>query len=212
MKRDVASGTLLIAGALAGVLIMLLHPTGTEVQAATPGHGMALVNVLVHGSALVATPVIFLGLLGLARALGFSGLTTAALVAWGYGAVAVMSAAVASGFVTPAAMDMPEALAHYSYMWNQAYARVNVVATGLSMLLWSWAMLKSRAVGLGPIIWGSVVGLAVVAGVLSGHLRLNLHGFGMVVIGQSVWLVWLGILLCRRPAQPEGQRAELGAQ
>lgn len=117
-----------------------------------------------------------------------------------------MSAAVASGFVTPAAMHgtaMPEALAHYSYLWNQGYAKVNAVATGVSMILWGWAMLRPRAVSLGPILWGIAAGAGIVLAILSGHLQLDLHGFGMVLIAESVWLLWLGILLCRR-AGPGG--------
>jgi hypothetical protein len=33
--------------------------------------------------------------------------------------------------------------------------------------------------------------------VLSGHLKLNVHGFGLVVLGQAVWFLVVGDLLCR---------------
>jgi hypothetical protein len=200
MQRDVASGVLLLSGAIAGLLIMLLHPTGAEVGAATPGHGMELLNRLVHGFALAVTPAVFLGLLGFARAMGPSKLSTAALVAWGYGAVAVMSAAVASGFVTPATMHgtaTPEAFAHYSYLWNQGYATVNVAASGAAMILFGLAMLGSPARLRGPAWLGILAGAGLLLGILSGHLRLDIHGFGIVMIAEGIWLAWLAVLLLR---------------
>jgi hypothetical protein len=206
MKRDVVSGTLLIAGAVAGVIVMVFHPTGHGVQSAAEGHGLALVNVMVHSLALCATPVVFLGLLGLARAMGPTDLTTAALVGWGFGAVAVMSAAVASGFVAPAVMQhivaaensrVPEAFLLYTGLWNQGFAKVYVSATSISMLLWSAAMLRGRDGSVGPAVAGIVVGVAALLGVLSGLLHLDVHGFGVVTFAQSAWLIWLGILLCR---------------
>jgi len=203
MQRDVASGVLLLIGALAGLLIMLLHPTGAEVGAATPGHGMDLLNRLVHGFALAVTPAVFLGLLGFARALGHSPLSTAALVVWGYGAVAVMSAAVASGYVTPSSMHgtaAPEAFAHYSYLWNQGYANVNVAASGAAMVLFGLAMLRHPFGLRGPAILGIVIGAGLVLGIVTGHLRLNLHGFGLVMLAEAIWLAWLAVVLFRSPA------------
>ena len=44
---------------------------------------------------------------------------------------------------------------------------------------------------------GAVIGAAVLLGCFSGHLRLDVHGFGIVIFAQSGWLIWLGSLLCR---------------
>lgn len=67
MTRDAASGALLIAGAAAGVVVMGLHPTSHGLMNADSGRHLTQVNVLVHGLALAAVPMIFLGLLGLCR-------------------------------------------------------------------------------------------------------------------------------------------------
>jgi hypothetical protein len=32
---------------------------------------------------------------------------------------------------------------------------------------------------------------------VSGHLRLDVHGFGLVVLGQAVWFITVGTLLWR---------------
>ena len=44
---------------------------------------------------------------------------------------------------------------------------------------------------------GVFVGAGILLAVLSGHLRLGVHGFGIVVLAQSAWLIWVGGLLCR---------------
>jgi hypothetical protein len=38
--------------------------------------------------------------------------------------------------------------------------------------------------------------------VLSGHVKLNVHGFGMVVFGQAAWFISAGILLWREKQEP----------
>ena len=96
MRRDLYSGMLLIAGALAGVFVMSFHPTAHDMIAGADAARQARLGVLVHAVALATVPVLFLGLLGLSRRLGSTDLTTAALVFYGFGGAAVISAAVAS--------------------------------------------------------------------------------------------------------------------
>jgi len=122
MSRELPSGTLLIAGPAAGAMLMLLHPTAHGLMDKQTGPHLAFVNAFVHGLALVAIPMTFLGLAGLWRRLRPSDLATAALVACGWGAVAVMSAAVASGFVAPGVilrMEASDTLLTYTHLWNQ---------------------------------------------------------------------------------------------
>src|SRR5258705_395405 len=65
MRRDVASGTLLIVGAAAGLVVMGLLPTAHGLMDPESGAHLTRVNVMVHGLALAAVPAGFLGLLGL---------------------------------------------------------------------------------------------------------------------------------------------------
>ena len=46
----------------------------------------------------------------------------------------------------------------------------------------------------------------ILLALLSGYLRLDVHGFGIVTFSQSIWLIWLGVLLCRErgAGQPQG--------
>jgi hypothetical protein len=47
---------------------------------------------------------------------------------------------------------------------------------------------------------GFVVGGSILVAFLAGHLRLNVHGYGIVIAFQAVWLIWTGIVLCRARA------------
>ena len=207
MPRDVFSGTLLIAGSLLGVLVMILHPTAHGMLSPETAHRVARLGIMVHGVALAAVPMLFLGLIGVSRRLGPSDLTTAALVVWGFGGAAVMSAAVASGFVAPPIIqhilsegessDVYHALLGYTGLVNQGFAKVNVVASAVAVVLWSAAIFRSRRFAPATGVAGVVVGAGILLGFFSGHLRLDVHGFGIVTFVQSAWLIWLGILLCR---------------
>ena len=202
MKRDLASGALLIAGPAAGVVVMLLHPTAHGLMDKQAGPHLAVVNAFVHGLALVAVPMAFLGLAGLRRRLQPSDLATAALVAYGWGCVAVMSAAVASGFVAPGViqrMDAADTLLTYTHLWNQGFAKVNVVATSVGILLFSIAMLRGGRESRFAGVFVAIVSVAILLFFFAGRLTLDIRGFGAVTFAQSAWLIWIGVLLCREP-------------
>jgi len=205
MRRDLTSGSLLIAGSAAGVVVMALHPTAHGLMNPETGTHLRLVNAMVHGLALAATPLVFLGLLGLRRRLESSAPATAAVVIYGWGCVALMSAAVASGFVAPAVIERvgaidastaADALLRYTGLWNQGFAKVNVVASSIGIVLFSVSILRSRRLSPAAGVFGAVVGVAIVVLLLSGHLTLDVHGFGVVTFAQSAWLIWVGVLLC----------------
>ena len=104
MKRDLASGSLLIAGAAGGVVVMALHPTAHGLMNAESGPHLTQLNVTVHG-------------------LAPSDLATAALGVYVWGCVAAEGS------------KMPDAFLLYTGLWNQGFAKVNVVATSIGILL-----------------------------------------------------------------------------
>ncbi|MGH7418237.1 MAG: hypothetical protein ACREKB_10730 [Candidatus Rokuibacteriota bacterium] len=217
MKRDLVSGILLIAGYVAMLVVMSFHPTGHNLVSPERFAGLARINVTVHALAVATIPVLFLGLLGLTRRLGSSDLTVAALVAWGFGGVAVTIAAVANGFVATgvvgrmlavgdASRDVYHVLLTYTSLVNRSFANVHVVAMSVAILLWSAATLRSLRMGRAVGIAGVVAGAGILLGFFSGHLRMTVHGFGIVVLAHAAWLIWLGILLCR-PGPPPASAA-----
>lgn len=212
-RSERASGLLLLAGAGTFILVMMHHPTGHAMMSAENFGRMARLNVFIHGLALAAIPILFLGLLGLTRRLGSTDLATAALVLFGFAGVAVMSSAVASGLVATRIMDdmqsadegsraVAHALLDYSGQVNHGYTSVYVVASSAAILLWSAAILKGRAMSRAAGAAGILVGAGVAVAFLSGHVGLGVHGFGMIAFAQSAWLVWIGLLLCLEGGAP----------
>lgn len=213
MTNERVSGLALIAGSAGMIITMSLHPTGHDLFAPGQLAPMAHLAIAVHTLALMSMPVMFLGALGLSQHLGArERFSVTALVAYGFAMVAGMNAAVFSGLVAPGLarnIQTSEATAseawriafHYNGALNQGFAIVLVVASSLAILLWSVSMFRGAVLSQGVAIYGCFLGPVTVIAVLSGHLRLDVHGFGMVVLGQSVWLIIVGVLLCKVKAR-----------
>ena len=208
MSRDAISGAALVLGAAAGLVTMALHPSGLG-HADTPEQLEALLrlNVVAHGLGILSVALAFFGALGLARRLDDGpGLATAGLVAFGFAAFAATCAAVTSGFIAPALhehlADATDAervalgvVSDYSWFFNQAFAKLHVVASSAAIGLWSLVILRGGALPRWLGVYGGVLGPAAILALLTGNLPLNLHGFGLVVLSQAVWLVGAGARL-----------------
>jgi len=179
----------LLIGVIAPLLIMGMHPTGADITIG--GARLVLINHMVHGVSLAAQPVVFLGLLGLWRRLR-SDVATAALVFYAFGIVAILSAAVLSGFVAPEVVaERP--LLFYTGQLNQGFAKVSVAAIGASLILWGVALRFARL----PAAAGVIIGAVLVLGVLTGWLHLSASGIVIVTLLQGIWLILVAALLLR---------------
>ena len=179
----------LLVGVVAPLLIMGMHPTGADITIG--GARLVLINHMVHGVSLAAQPVVFLGLLGLWRRLR-SDVATAALVFYAFGIVAILSAAVLSGFVAPDLIS-DRVLLGYTYGLNQGFAKVSVAAIGASLILWGVALRFARL----PAAAGVIIGAVLVLGVLTGWLHLSASGIVIVTLLQGIWLILVAALLLR---------------
>lgn len=209
-------GGALIVGALAGVLTMAMHPTGSQLIADV--QHVAPLGLAVHTLALAALPVSFFGAIGLTRVLRSKGdAALAAPVAYGMASVAVMIAAVAGGLLAPALAaqlvastgsehDLAAALFHYTVSVNQAFAKVFVMASSVAILIWSALSLAHGRLARPAGVLGGVVGALAMIVVAIGHLRLDVHGFGAVVLCQGLWMITVGTLLVRAHPAIEGVR------
>jgi hypothetical protein len=213
MTDDRSSGMALIIGSIASIITMALHPTGHDLSAPGRFHAMAQLSVAVHSLALMSLPIQFLGAWGLSRRLASAGwLGAAGLCTYGFATVAVMNAAVASGMVgthiavriAEASQADPawEALYRYTGEWNQAFALIFVVGSSIAILLWSAAIVKSRALPRGLGTYGCVLGPITLVAVLSGHIRLNVHGFGAIILAQALWWIIAGVQLWKTGNAP----------
>ncbi|HXO21488.1 MAG TPA: hypothetical protein VOA87_16360, partial [Thermoanaerobaculia bacterium] len=88
--------------------------------------------------------------------------------------------------------------ADYNFFLNQAFAMLYAVASSTAIVLWSAAITRGGQLARGVGIYGLLLGPLTILVVGSGHLRLGVHGFGMVVLTQAVWFIVVGVLLLRR--------------
>jgi hypothetical protein len=103
----------------------------------------------------------------------------------------------------PGMADMWRAVLILNGHLNQAFAMIFVVASSSAIFLWSIAMLRSGLFSRSLGIYGCVVAPLTLIAVLSGHVRLNVHGFGMVILGQAIWFISAGVLLWKENQEPE---------
>jgi len=210
-STDRSAAIALIAGSVAGLATMALHPTGRDVVGNAMAGGSNALNVAVHSLALVGQGFVLAGALAIVMSVRARiDLGVAGYVFYALSSVAILNAAVASGFL---ATSVTSGLAHadeahrasimgalgYTGLINQAFARVSVIFSSLALLSWSWAILQTRSFSRGLGVYGLVLGALLLVGILSGLLRLDIHGFGAVVLGQGLWFVGAAGQLWRHP-------------
>jgi len=221
MTNDRLTGLVLIAGSAGIIVTLSLHPSGRELFDPAKFESAARTLIAVHSLALCSMPVWFMGAWGLSRSvssadgrgeqLGFAG-----MVMYGFAAAAMMVAVVFDGLVTPglaghivdtigkadqATIAQGWKIAfNFNGLIDQAFMRVFIVASSVAIVLWSLAVARSRAMAHGLAIFGCLLGVATVIALVSGQMERSPHIFGMVLIGQAIWFVAIGVqLLLRRP-------------
>lgn len=212
MTRDAKAAAALTCGSLAVLTTMVLHPTGVDAMHNASVGAPNTLSRAVHALAIAAMPLLLAGMAAVSwRLRARVELAVLAYAAYLLGVVAVMMAAAISGFIAPsladaipsltgAAREMAMQQFHYTGSLNQAFAKIYVCLAGSAFLLWSLAM---RDTGNFPraLSWlGIVVGVVQLVGIGSGTLPVNVHGFGAIVLAQSVWVFWVARVLAQREA------------
>ena len=119
-----------------------------------------------------------------------------------------MCAAVASGLIAPMitrrmltvdeSMREPlRSLLWYDSLLNQGFAKVFFTALSVALIFWSVSILRISKFANAVGIIGCFVSVVTLAAFFSGHVRMNVHRFGLFVLAQSVWIILLGVFLCR---------------
>jgi len=199
MSDERKSSVVVIVASVGMIVTMIFHPHGRVTPAQL--ESMIRVNLATHALALVSTALLFLGALGIAKWLGGPDrLGVAGLVLFGFAAAAVMNAGMLNGLVAPQLMRNIVAAADetrnswklildYNFSVNQAFAKVYAVGAGLAIAVWSVAIWKRRQGAVGIAVYGCILGAVAVAGIFSGLLRTDVHGFQMLVFGQAIWFL-----------------------
>lgn len=209
MKQQSIHGVALIVGSLAGIVTMIFHPSGLSHRVSPDqlGH-LAQVAVATHALALVSLPILVFGFLGFTlKQGGDRPLIQAGFVAYVFASLWVSISAVSSGLIAPrligqmvtadeSTQKVLQTILSYNFQLNQGFAKLFVIGSSVAVILWSISLLKS-----GTIRWlgilGCVIGLVNLFVFGLGHLRLNVHGFGLFTFIQSTWVILLGAMMCR---------------
>ena len=209
MTDDRKAGIALIAGSMGGIVTMAVHPTSTASPTAEQVAHLSVHSRATHTLALLSVLLLFLGACGLARRLAAADrISFAAIVTYGFACVAVMIAGAVSGFIVPGIMkhmlrDVPAAGHQWEvaitaiFQFNQAFSRIYSVSSSIAIILWSISVLRNGGLGRGVAIYGCVVAPLIILGIGIGHLRLDVHGMTIVMLGQVIWFIVVGFQLAQ---------------
>jgi hypothetical protein len=208
-----SAGIVLITVAACEILFMAMHPTSsahdvasfaTEASRGIPGnamvHGLLITLLVIMCSAYVS----FAQFLGLSRLLVRTGLV-AFLAASACGIVA----GLINGFIVPATAaafagaDQATTNALIPVLrlcreTNGVCAKADVVWASGAILLWSVALLRRRGIATIAGIIGLICGTLPLALLATGHLPMNVQGFGTFVVLQGVFAIAAGLVLIRK--------------
>ncbi len=216
MKDNRLGGIALILGATASVATMVFHPTHfSAIASAEAITHQVRVLLAVHALALLSVPVVVFGFVGLTWCIGWERPGSLfAFIAYCLSAIAIMFAGIADGLINAALIQkmlsadeasrgLLRAALEYNFQLNQACAKVFVFGTSLAIISWSIAIVR-----IGPfkrVIGGAgfFVGVAELAVLLSGSVRLDAHGFGLIIFLQAIWMVAVGVSMLQTEPQPK---------
>lgn len=207
------SGASIALGAIISIVLMSYHPSisaGTTSGALEELANEAFVSKIVHGGMITVLGVQTFGFAGFSARLGlYKSLPLAGFVAYVMGTMAMVGAAIPSGFLFPdlaiGYLDNPigdlESLRTAFFMYssiNQTLAQFGVIASSVAIFFWSLSLLQKSGVTRVIGILGVPVAAAPAIAILFGFLVLTVHGMALVVMVQASWSVAVGVQLWRR--------------
>ena len=223
MNDNRTGGALLVAGCVAGLITMSLHPVAPRGGTLPSPHALAALATLdraVHGLALTGVVMMFLGAMVLPqRLVAQNRRASVALVVFGFAAIAIMIAGAMSGFVGAdilskmvegdPKLESRRMMLDYTFRINQAFAGIYTVGTCAAIFLWSLELLRTR---LARVLgwYGLLLAPWIILALFTGNLPLDVHGMGLVVLTQSIWFIVAGSLLMRDTGTKNHQEHSAG--
>jgi hypothetical protein len=177
---------------------------------------IALPSAIVHALAMIATLALLLGSVGLTRQLASEDATSqpdrlafTGLIVFAFSVVAIPQATSVSGFIVPslwkkmfqdsaANASLWQIIVTAVFQFNQTFSAIYSMAASAAIVLWSISSLRHGGLSRAIAIYGCILPPIVIVLIAVGHLRLDVHGMGAVVLVHAVWFATVGIQLRRR--------------
>ena len=206
------AGILLVAATILAAAAMAFHPSTTShdiAQVIEQIAHMSDLSGLIHGLLIGLMLAVLYVFTEFSQRRGMTlPLVRAGFIAYGIGVLAMIGAAMISGFViaqvaslTPhvaeADLQTSGSLIILCSVLNQTFASLGVVLMSVAIVLWSLDLLRSPQLARHLGMFGLLIGLLPLAALAFGALHLNVHGMTLVVLLQSVWNIGVGLLLIR---------------
>lgn len=200
------AGISLIIGSVLGVITMVIHPVGGNIDHLINISGVIIVS---HTIALFSIPFLMFGFWGLSRRIGFdNSFSVLALVTASLSLAAVMMAAAINGIVVPFFVDnlkdaspekikTAEMILSFGFSLNQAFDYIFVGGICQAFLLWSIAVIKGKTFPNWIAFLGIALGLGFLIAMISGFVLSDLRGFRIFFFGIVAWMIAAGIMLQR---------------
>jgi hypothetical protein len=200
----------LISGSAVLLVMAVVHPSAIPFGDRGALARMTLVDAVAHTLAILGTWLLLVGQAGFSRMLGLQRTAVvAALVASALPAAGIVVAAALDGFVIPkiaeqwmdgddTARASLQQLIKFCVLVASSLTRIYILLQAVAILVWSWVVYRDH-LSLGLPWVGAVVGLAGIATLFGGPAYINVHELLVLVAGQSVWMVWAGVLMIRNP-------------
>lgn len=198
------AGISLIIGSVLGVITMVIHPVGGNIDHLINISGVIIVS---HTIALFSIPFLMFGFWGLSRRIGFdNSFSVLALVTASLSLAAVMMAAAINGIVVPFFVDnlkdaspekikTAEMILSFGFSLNQAFDYIFVGGICQAFLLWSIAIIKGKTFPNWIAFLGIALGLGFLIAMISGFVLSDLRGFRIFFFGIVAWMIAAGIML-----------------
>ena len=223
MKNSSIYSAALVVGSLGAIVTMIFHPTGKDLLGEPDeiARRNEMITIATHSLALFSLPLLFFGFLGFSRRLGLDRpLVSAAIISYGFALFGGACAAVINGLVGPTitrqiltadenTAQLLRLILMNNTLLNQAFDKIYLIASSIAIVFWSLSIIRGSGFARIVATLGCIIGSANILFFFLGHLRLDAHGFALLIFGEMTWTILVAILLFRFVDLPAKDQIEI---
>jgi hypothetical protein len=211
-RQALIAGWILSVAAILEIAAMARHPSISSSHVADVVREISDVAPLarwVHGALLALMLIVGYGFSEFVLRRGFKRpLIRAGTIAYGAGVIAMLGAAMVSGFITtdltafpphatPVDLQINAQLLILCRVLNQTWAHFGALAMSGGIALWSADLLRDNGAPRFIGVLGILVSLIPALALMFGLMHLDVPGMTAIVLLQAVWNVAVGVAMIR---------------